>query len=578
MAAEGIKDIIKERAQMYDEERAQNYEEGAQEYEEIVPKYDEERAQNYEEGAREHEERVQEYDEELAKKYDEERAQKCDEERAQNYEDGAQKYEERVQKYAEERAQKYGEELAQKCDEERAQKDEEGAQRYEERVQKQDEERAQNYEEGAQKYEERVQKYDETAVEQDRTLKATSRKLVVHHSDASTCVPVGSQEAQEKASIEAASCADTEEWEPGIGRSHPRHPRRGRRAKARARREQWEDAKQRAFQESMGDARRYDKEGDSLVHDLLTCIAEDDEEGQVLEEQYMRLHGPDFDSDVCSEETLKVAPGVAGGASAASLDRATASLRARLDSDVDNPTCMESFAVSSFLFDGGYRVCDPCDSYKTSDNDTSSEGSANSAASRVMDLAGHELLEGLVNGAGLLPTGLVEAMVQLQLANCQERPDESLLSVRTTLDQTVTAFRSKLKRVRKVTRRLVATWNCPRDVAQVWTEMREWLLDDDDGMSGWCTTELARLQELVEEAEDRNLEDIGDKEWLEFELGWRHASLRMGWEQFEGFLDKLERVSARQVYRRQQQHNDAAHLQATLNARAAWSLGTRSQH
>ena len=257
--------------------------------------------------------------------------------------------------------------------------------------------------------------------------------------------------------------------------------------------------------------------------------------------------------EICSGEAIQMIPGATVNASAASPDQEPACKRARVE------------------WDGGKQKSGSCDSHTDSDGDNSLEGYDNSAYAGMEDLADHELLEGLAEGAGLLPTDLVEAMVQLQVASCQGLPDESLVGMKTALDQTVAAFRSKLKRVRWVTHRLVSTWDCPQAIADLWAEIHVWLLGGDDGP---CY-QLERFQELVEDAEDKNFDDERAKEWLEDELTCRHESLSRGWEQFVSFLEELERASARHVYRAQRQKEDAAHLQAAINARVARSMGAK---
>jgi len=71
-----------------------------------------------------------------------------------------------------------------------------------------------------------------------------ARVLQVQHSDASTCVPSCCMPEQVASDGDASSCADTEAWDVDVRRSHTRRPRRGRRAKARARRAEWDSARQ----------------------------------------------------------------------------------------------------------------------------------------------------------------------------------------------------------------------------------------------------------------------------------------------------------------------------------------------
>ena len=66
--------------------------------------------------------------------------------------------------------------------------------------------------------------------------------------------------------------ADTEDWEPKATRSHSRRPRRGRRAKAKARREEWNHARHQAYCET----KECDNGNSSLFGALLTAIAEVD--------------------------------------------------------------------------------------------------------------------------------------------------------------------------------------------------------------------------------------------------------------------------------------------------------------
>mmetsp|Transcript_120775 Transcript_120775/g.240549 ORF Transcript_120775/g.240549 Transcript_120775/m.240549 type:complete len:674 (+) Transcript_120775:147-2168(+) len=105
-----------------------------------------------------------------------------------------------------------------------------------------------------------------------------SRVLRLHHSDVSTTAPSLAQDWLQATDDEAASCADTEVSEPGRGRKHPRRPRVGRRARARAKREEWEAARRMVYLES-----RAGSPG-NIVGALLACIGEDssDEERRRL--------------------------------------------------------------------------------------------------------------------------------------------------------------------------------------------------------------------------------------------------------------------------------------------------------
>ena len=403
------------------------------------------------------------------------------------------------------------------------------------------------------------------------------RKLQFHLSDTSTVSMVSTAATWGETNISSTS-ADEVEGSAGErdgqvpgGRQHARRPRRNRRQKARIRRDEYIAAQ-------CSELRQHSSAEDAsfqLLGALLEGLDEDGDGdvGDGWGDMRKRRLG-DLTPSVSSTSSLEGDSEMPAGTSGDPLD--TMPMAPKVTEDGGFPSSVfapiELDALVPESDDSPVHKRARCDSDRASACSESSRGSSLSDSAtdgddtpaNLSNLTGPALLEGLEKGAQLLPEGLVGAMVRLQEANFSEMHAHPQDSLGASFATTAATLRKRLKRVQREASGLESCGDHPRAITDIWTELYDWIFDGDDGPS----YQLRRIQDLLEETTDRPF----DEEWLRDEIGHRHWSLCRGWEHFEMVLENLEKASEREAWRIEQRRGDAACLQATLNARAAWSL------
>ena len=351
-----------------------------------------------------------------------------------------------------------------------------------------------------------------------------TRMLMVQHSNASICALSCQWPSREESDVETVSCTDTEAWETDVHRSHSRRPRRNRRAKASARRAQWEDVRR-----SMGG--EVSDEQNCLFGALLTCLEEDED-----------LNGLGLDDPLYMREEFT---------------RAGSSSQEEDGDSQDDDTVVEVAAVEEA---------------RSVPSVEDEDGSDDSFGWEEMDTGGlmeQELLEGLDKGVELLPTSLVWTMVRLQEAADKWQAVDDAEDLRLTLVQGVTELRQRCRRVVAETRRLSNAWNCPRFMQRHWDDLQDYLLEGEYGPG--C--QRKKLDELLEEWSERG-EEL-ETEWLEAETVGRCLSLRKGWDEFVRSVEAVEFAKARQTHQEQRRAAEVLSTQEAINERLAISLGCR---
>jgi len=421
-----------------------------------------------------------------------------------------------------------------------------------------------------------------------------ARVLQVQHSDASTCVPSCCMPEQVASDGDASSCADTEAWDVDVRRSHTRRPRRGRRAKARARRAEWDSARQ----GTMGEA------WDSLNCPFGALLISIEEEESWQDTALLDVDWANSAADSRSEQEDSSDADDSLAAAAAAEDtlpreEPAGAPKARI---VDVPP--QTTAGSGDACDSGREQEDSSDAddslaaaaaaedtlpreepagapearivdvpSRTIDGSGVSADSADSAEGAVHDLLEHEMLKGLERGVGLLPTSLLWAMVRLQEAVDAWQGMEGETDPYAALHHGIHELMPRLRRVITVVTRLQTSWDCPQLVRRQWEDMQDWLLEGDLG-PGY---QLTKFDELIEDMSDRASPAEEDAEWLQYELECRHCSMQEGWDQFVQTIQGVERARMRHEYREQQRARETLATQAAINARLVMSLGCRGR-
>jgi len=422
---------------------------------------------------------------------------------------------------------------------------------------------------------------------------AHSRKLRLQLSDTSTCL---------LSSGEEASLADTEEWEPTEGRSHTRRPRLGRRAKARARREAWEDARR-------NEASCNEGRGDDLISTLLACIDEDGFD----EEQWDREGGCSRTSDLGSEEEAKQheeerdeqhkeeqedeRPGkrqrrqaekeieeqLEQNQKAEFEELGQEPLEApdsvRAGSEVEEPEdvwlavagaqrdaqgevwqrSLEAPPAVETAIAAKFDELDKEDSACSEHEEpVSTESEEDEQPAETQEPWTHHYFEEVADGAKVLPSALVGAI--LSYKECLQEVDCETVE---KLEEIEKPLKRLGKMVRKIEKQLscMEDWPCPKHLRAVWRDLEEFLSDAEEGPS----YRIMKMKEYIEEF----YEDEADEEdTMERICGaWYMAQ-----DGFEQILDLLHKLAGHERYKK----NREASLKNELNERFNASKRNRS--
>jgi len=435
------------------------------------------------------------------------------------------------------------------------------------------------------------------ASDQSTRFDPQPRKLRAHCSDESTCmwgstVSTCEEEELERTVDENSSIASTEDWQPMRCRSHSHRPRRGRRGKARARRELWEETKAQSCRETMHDA-----SGD-FVGALLACIAEDESGGVSCDTSYSASDQGEMEASDTSmgretEEglgTLRAAKKLKmnGGCDSDQADERHVSdvhEHARHESidqaDVAEPLDVEQESTAGSVDGGENMRASNRDSLcgSESESDDKSTVSEQSAEGINEYLEKHERLGGLEQGVALLPPKLVKTFLSIQekaekwdrYKDGDDDDDGKPLFVISECFQGLRELKRELEKCMSQFRKLEAQWDVPSYMRSQWNDLVEWALEGDGGP----IYQIGRLKDTLEEAKEEKDKEL-QEEWMNEELAARCYSVRESWRDYEVALEALEKAAVRHLYLQRCAEEEATNTQAMLNARLARSLGCRS--
>jgi len=365
-----------------------------------------------------------------------------------------------------------------------------------------------------------------------------SRTLQVQLSEVSTCAlsstkdDEGEEEKEEQEESEAY-ISGTEDWEPESGkpfgrRLHVRRPRRGRRAKAKARRVEWNAAKHRSYQETTRESNKWGGGNEDLAFALLEAIAEDAHVSEAIR----------------SGDSSSVAD--TASVSSDHLVEQNASKKCRTNEGGVSTKHRTAFARELHIERSGENKVHS-EKSGADDNDNSIDALEMSqdlsdfiCAAGTFEIGGelcdHELFEE-VAGAKLVPTILLQTLVDYQVAaqRCHMETIE-------TLTRETAELKPKIMAVCEAAKKL-EDWDCPGFMARQWSELLVWILEDDEG--------LAKLLEKSEEA----IEEIADYELDEDSayhlLAASRSRIEDRWEVVVEHLDDIEKAGLRNEYIRQ---------------------------
>jgi len=325
-----------------------------------------------------------------------------------------------------------------------------------------------------------LQRYDSEGERQ------SSRTLRPHISDVSTCIDEGMGEVRS----EAISLADTEEWS-----KRTRKPRKGRRKKARLRREEYEEAKRSASREAHFEGGG--REGlRAFLGPLIECMADSDGGGEV-EHNDATDHalGADDKEETESHSSLL---SDAGDALGTSVQAATAGGHERQHA-AEEPTEEESVTEAAGPWE------DP-------------------------------FFAEVARGAKLLPRGVLEAILEYQML-VNETRSHSLA----TLEEDVARLGPTIEKIEDE----LLDWDCPQGIKGAWMELEQVLLEEEYGPRN----RFRRLQDTMEEVKD-DVEDDDEsarEAWaIDIQIIWSGMV-----EGCELILDAIQRIAyakARQEY------------------------------
>lgn len=423
------------------------------------------------------------------------------------------------------------------------------------------------------------------------------RTLRAHVSDESTCLAPSSIEDQGDSEAEADSCSDSCDREPtGPRMKHTRKPRKGRRSKAKARREHWEETKRNEFLDSQMVAQG-ELGGRALFGALLTCFEEDG---------WGEHTGGDCDSsfsghaDAHDDEQFPL-PAAPPGQSAQTLEQAsdeeemedqqresesitrphkrrkTQSSQTRLgepEEQLDEETIEAPRRPNMEAM--GQEPQAVAQERETQDLDGRPRTVMRQAlAPTVMGscvMREHPLLDEVKEGARLLPTGVAEALNGfLRAANCctwdsSHALEEDIGKIKAH----VTCIEDALSDAEN--------WTCPRHLEAAWEGMKAWLEQDEYGPF----ERLQRCEDLYEDVKEQDVATEAAQEELMFNLSFVSRGMD---ECREGILDKIHDIAyanAREEYRRSNARGTpdfsalpAEDIQAMISKRLGQSLSSR---
>lgn len=395
-------------------------------------------------------------------------------------------------------------------------------------------------------------------------LSPPRRTLRLQTSDASTCIPSREQEnGDDESACEVASCADTEIDESERRRRHSRRPRTGRRARARASREQWEVASRTACRHANADVH-----GD-LAGLLLSCIAE----GSSDEERRFRTGeaciGDGSDVGVQEVDVEAFCTELAGEDS-----------RAECSGEEEVAKLEQTELGSSFCLEAGKPTTSDKIVYANSDDSDENDGGDGVGSCSDMNaeeeaelagLAGHALADEVRRESKLLPAKLVLAMIRLQEVAIQWRARISSGDPRAAVIERVHELRARIRRVRAVTSHLSDAWDCPQYLSRSWAELVTWIMDGEDGPS-WQT---GRLKDFIEDLDEGRWDGDDGVEGLDEELVHRCFSLQRGWDRFVGLVDSMDYAHARKLYGEKAREEVSRNTQQAIQRRLATSFASR---
>ena len=388
------------------------------------------------------------------------------------------------------------------------------------------------------------------------------RKLKAHVSDVSTC-------------------ADSAASETTFVGKHPHRPRVGRRAKARARRDEWENAKRQSWLESMNDSAGTDR---SLVGAFLACIDED---------AFINDDGAEDGFSCSSKEGCEETSSDGAGSKSRLWSRSQRSMPRREEMSMDDKSKEDKSMDDKSMDDTSKAekedksmddksMDDP--SMDDKNRDDKSMASEESGANECSDMedreieelatwSGQESWEDMEEGAKLLPAKLILALLHLQKAalnwqeqlNLEDPQDWTSSEWKAKIYEGARDLLPKLKRTRSVAMHLEATWNCPAHLGSVWSNLREWV-EEDEGGPGY---QQQQMEELLEELEDSRYCGESAIENLQCEAAIRSSSLLENWNGLLEILDSFDLAQRRKLSLDQK-------VASELNARLEMSLAGRT--
>ena len=346
----------------------------------------------------------------------------------------------------------------------------------------------------------------------------TSRVLRSHISDESTCIGGDISEEEE----DAASLADTEEWNSRTQRHHTRKPRKDRRRKARLRREEFEEAKRCAFMETL-----FEGQGSGDMRDVLgvlECIAERDDE--------MELDGSGWgvdelgfvSSDNGKEETNNEHQVRNSGCNNFENNEGDSNFELEIgDSGIPN-----SRKLSSHSFQN--------------DGDCDLDGVAvvaASAAEPAEPLWDHPFFADVVRGAELLPTGLLTAILEYQQLVNEVTPH----SIETLEDDVARVGLT----IEKIEEKIfdMNSWDCPKYIRAAWMELEQLLMEEEYGPRD----RFRCLQDTLEEVNDEDADyETARETWdIDIQIAW--SGMEKGCEMILDAMQGIAYARARQEYK-----------------------------
>ena len=377
------------------------------------------------------------------------------------------------------------------------------------------------------------------------------RVLKPQRSDVSTCCPDGASEV--------GSCADTEIFMNADVRRHPRKPRQGRRARARERRLEYEEATKRAYLEGCREM-----PGD-LCGSLLSCIVEDEDDAECMQRCGGSMDGAEGggcsgDGDNDSDE---------GGGVDDALEEEYVEGTAKQSPQMVEEVALEKVAIDEvpelIMRDGDREDADSSadESRQRTQRQRQQEVEGDSTAEYEKPWE-HELFEDVVEGVRLLPVEVGSAILGFHVTAraCLGGAAHDLQSV-------VAELRPKADKLEDAVAKH-EEWDFSACLQSPWAALQEWLVGERSGPCG-----LVKFwEEFIEDAEDE-CDEQRMLQSLENEYDQTGMLLSDCWE---GSLERLEDVdmaARREAYIVQKRSHDRKEVQDSLQQRFQQSLMDR---